>query len=178
MPEDEVLLRRLHEGDPSALAGIYLRYKDDLLTVARCLVVDSAAAEDVLHDVIVSFAGAAGRLSIRGGLKGYLIACTANRARDLLRRRPREPDAFPDGDPVDATAAEPAATLIVDEEAERLGRALADLPYEQRETIVLHLQGGLTFREIARQQEASINTVQSRYRYGLSRLREILCECV
>jgi len=48
------------------------------------------------------------------------------------------------------------------------------LPYEQRETITLHLHGGLTFREIAEHQDVSINTAQSRYRYGLDRLRSIL----
>ncbi len=49
--------------------------------------------------------------------------------------------------------------------------ALAELPYEQREVIVLHQHGALTFEEISRQLVLSINTVQSRYRYGLDKLR-------
>ncbi len=60
------------------------------------------------------------------------------------------------------------------EEAERLRQALSGLPYEQREVITLHLHGDLTFREIARQQEVSINTATSRYRYGIERLKSIL----
>ena len=60
------------------------------------------------------------------------------------------------------------------EEAASLYGALAELPYEQREVIVLHLHGELRFREIARYQGVSTNTVQSRYRYGLDKLRTLL----
>ena len=56
----------------------------------------------------------------------------------------------------------------------RVGDALAELPYEQREVILLHLHSGLTFREIAASQKMSINTVQSRYRYGLQKLKSEL----
>jgi DNA-directed RNA polymerase specialized sigma24 family protein len=44
----------------------------------------------------------------------------------------------------------------------------------EREVIVLHLQGGLKFGEIAQSQNVSVNTVQSRYRYGLNKMRSIL----
>ncbi|UCD53656.1 MAG: hypothetical protein JSW27_17745 [Phycisphaerales bacterium] len=40
--------------------------------------------------------------------------------------------------------------------------------------MVLHLQVGMKFREIAVSQDVSINTVRSRYRYGLERLRSLL----
>jgi len=51
---------------------------------------------------------------------------------------------------------------------------MAQLPYAQREVVVLHVQGGMKFRAIAKSQNASINTVQSRYRYGLDKLRSLL----
>jgi RNA polymerase sigma-70 factor (ECF subfamily) len=60
------------------------------------------------------------------------------------------------------------------DEAAQLGRALKRLPDEQCEIIVLHLQGGLTFKAIAGALGLSINTVQSRYRYGLEKLRDLL----
>jgi RNA polymerase sigma-70 factor (ECF subfamily) len=52
--------------------------------------------------------------------------------------------------------------------------ALAVLPDEQRETILLHLQAGLKFREIAHAQGTSAKTAWSRYRYGRDRLRSLL----
>ncbi len=56
----------------------------------------------------------------------------------------------------------------------KLDAALAELPDEQREILVLHLQSELPFREIAKLREISINTAQSRHRYGLDKLRAIL----
>jgi RNA polymerase sigma-70 factor (ECF subfamily) len=55
-----------------------------------------------------------------------------------------------------------------------LSIALNQLPFEQREVIVLHLKGGIKFREIALMQEVSIDTIKSRYRYGLKKLRSML----
>jgi len=51
---------------------------------------------------------------------------------------------------------------------------MAELPYEQRETIILHCLNGTKFRPIAKLQNVSVNTVKSRYRYGLDRLRSLL----
>ena len=45
---------------------------------------------------------------------------------------------------------------------------------EQREVVVLHLQGDMKFRQIAGMLEISVNTVQSRYRYGMGKLRQLL----
>ena len=46
-----------------------------------------------------------------------------------------------------------------------------ELPHEQRETLMLKLKSNMKFREIAKIQGVSINTVQGRYRYGLQKLR-------
>ena len=53
-------------------------------------------------------------------------------------------------------------------------RALAQLPQEQRQVVVLHLLSSLRFREIAQQTGESVNTIQSRYRYGLAKLQSLL----
>ena len=173
MPDDSDLLVRLRDGDGDALRQLYSLYKHDLLTVATCLLADASAAEDVLHDVIVTLAASAGRLRIRGSLRSYLVACVANRARDEYRRRAVQEVPLEDIE-VPSAEAEPIRTAMDGEDTELLRQALLRLPYEQREVITLHLHGDLTFREIARQQEISINTATSRYRYGLDRLRTIL----
>jgi RNA polymerase sigma-70 factor (ECF subfamily) len=69
---------------------------------------------------------------------------------------------------------EPEEVVIADEDSQLLARALTELPYEQREVISLRANGGMKFSQIARLQNASINTVQGRYRYGLNKLRSIL----
>jgi len=57
---------------------------------------------------------------------------------------------------------------------QQLSSAMAELPYDQREVIMLHFQAGITFRTIGRSLGISVNTVKSRYRYGLDKLRQIL----
>jgi len=140
--------------------------------VAAALLNDRSGVEDVLHDVFVDFSQMTGRFHLKGSLKGYLSICVANRARDRNRTRRRRSAASldkPNTHPAGADS--PEHTVIGRELAARLDAALAELPNEQREILVLHLQGGLPFREIAGLQEISINTAQSRYRYGLDKMR-------
>ncbi|OHB83890.1 MAG: hypothetical protein A2Z38_11725 [Planctomycetes bacterium RBG_19FT_COMBO_48_8] len=68
----------------------------------------------------------------------------------------------------------PERWIIHGEELYRLNNAMSQLPYPQREVVILHLQGDMKFKTIAKSQNVSINTVQSRYRYGLDKLRSLL----
>jgi RNA polymerase sigma-70 factor (ECF subfamily) len=176
MTEDRLLLKRLRRGDRDALRRVYEKYMDELLAVAASLLSDVHAAEDCLHDVFVGFAGAAGTVRIRRNLKGYLITCVANRARDRLQKRSRQQDCQLEEADCPKTSADPATELIDGEDTARVFQALAELPYEQRETFVLHVQGEMKFREIARMVDVSIGTVQSRYRYAIEKLRSLLAK--
>jgi RNA polymerase sigma-70 factor (ECF subfamily) len=55
-----------------------------------------------------------------------------------------------------------------------LETALASLPVEQREVVVLKVYEGLSFKEIAELTDISINTIASRYRYAIEKLRGVL----
>jgi RNA polymerase sigma-70 factor (ECF subfamily) len=68
----------------------------------------------------------------------------------------------------------PDETVIFTEQAGRLGQAVAQLPEEQREVVLLRLTADMKFRDIAQLQQVSLNTVQGRYRYGLDKLRSML----
>lgn len=171
---DRRLVYRLRRGDADALRQIYHRYKNDLQTVAMAILSDPDAAEDCLHDVFVHFAAAPADLRANKNLRGYLIRTVANKAKNQIRKgRLRsvpaggEHDCAGDGDC-------PMRRLIASEESTRVFEALARLPAEQREVISLHLHGQMTFREVADVLNLSINTVQSRYRYGIEKLRALL----
>ncbi|MHC4062852.1 MAG: RNA polymerase sigma factor [Planctomycetota bacterium] len=175
MIEDRLLIWRFKLGNRDALRRIYEKYKNDLLKLAVALVNDVNAAEDVVQDVFVSFAQSAARIKTRGNLKKYLATCVANRIRNRKRDQQRhETSGIDDSDCAIADARLPEQWAILSEELELLSNAMAQLPYEQREVIGLYMQGGMTFRQIAKTQSASINTVQGRYRYGLNKLRSIL----
>jgi RNA polymerase sigma factor (sigma-70 family) len=66
---------------------VYEKYKQELLALAQSLFNNSAAAEDVVHDVFMAFLQLR-RFRLTGSLKGYLATCVANAARNLLRAVP------------------------------------------------------------------------------------------
>ena len=174
MFEDQRLLTRLRAGDKEALRRIYEKYIDDLLRVATSLLSDVQSAEDCLHDVFVDFAGNVNGSMIHSNLKSYLISCVANRARDQLRSKARQSTRQPERLSRPPISSSPAKQLIDAEESVRVFEALAELPYEQREVFVLRIQGQMKFREVAGLLGLSINSVQSRYRYAIEKLRTIL----
>jgi RNA polymerase sigma-70 factor (ECF subfamily) len=173
--EDRLLVWRLNRGDATALAQVYEKYRTDLLRLALSLLSDRAGAEDVVQDVFVGFSGAARTFRLTGSLKSYLATCTANAARNRLKATSRRATANLDSalDLV-STSDAPDNWAVLSEEFRLVGAAMTRLPDEQREVVTLHLYGDLTFREIAAWQKTSIKTVQSRYRYGLDKLRSIV----
>lgn len=172
--EDKWLILRFKAGSTEALCRIYEKYEGVMLTVAAGLLNDVNAAQDAVHDVFVALAQSPERLRLAGSLRSYLTTCVANRARDRLRARKCQATGPQELDPEADEQTVPLSRAIHEEQLRRLAEALAMLPYDQREVIVLHLKGDLTFRAIAAIQNTSINTVQSRYRYGIDKLRSLL----
>jgi RNA polymerase sigma-70 factor (ECF subfamily) len=107
-------------------------------------------------------------------LKAYLATCVANLARNRIKRKQLEPMALDDNNAIESAALGPDLLAIQKEETTILNRAMSHLPYEQREVVVLHLQGNLKFTQIAEMRSTSVNTIRSRYRYGLDKLRSVL----
>ncbi|MBN1972750.1 MAG: sigma-70 family RNA polymerase sigma factor [Sedimentisphaerales bacterium] len=172
--KDRRLIYRLSHADPDALRLIYNRYKNDLLTVAMALLADPYAAEDCIHDVFVHFAEEPTDMRARRNLRGYLMRCVANRAKNLMKRQNLESDCQKDEQEYTSEKDCTESRIIVSEESMRIFDAMAKLPAEQREVVSLHIHGRMKFREIAKQLDISINTVQSRYRYGIEKLRTLL----
>ena len=176
MLDEKRLIWELKQGSKDALRRIYMEYKDNLLTIAASMLHDTHTAEDVLHDVFVSFAGSIGNIQLRGSLKSYLTASVINRVRDMYRKKKHHLVELEEAGQLAADSNGPVRSAEFGENAGRLTDALAKLPFEQRETIVLRLNGGMKFKEIARMQRIPLSTVQGRYRYGLDKLRTILKE--
>jgi RNA polymerase sigma factor (sigma-70 family) len=175
MFNDKLLVWRFNLGDRDVLRLIYDKYKHDLLTIAALILHDANAGEDVVHDVFVSFMQNRGKFRLTGSLKGYLATCVANRARNWNKATYQKNISIDRTDfPADSDYSQPDRIVVADEQFHRISGALAQLPPEQQDVIILHLHGGMTFRSIAIIQNVSINTVQGRYRYGLVELRSLL----
>ncbi|MHC4169055.1 MAG: RNA polymerase sigma factor [Planctomycetota bacterium] len=176
MLEDKLLIWKFKCGSSEALCRIYRKYADYLLALAAALLQDVNAAEDVVHDVFCKFIESREKFKLAGSLKSFLATCVVNLARDRLRARRLQPCELDEAAAIAPNPNEPEHNAIFGEQARNLNRAIAQLGHEQREVIMLHLRGGMKFREIAGLQGVSINTAKSRYRYGLEKLRALLSD--
>ena len=174
MFNDNLLLWKMKCGSSEALCRIYEKYKNDLLSLAIALLGDINTAEDVVHDVFVSFAESVETFRLTGSLKGYLLTCVANLSRDRNRTMKKNLVISNETGLEITDLSMPDQTAISTEELNQLRDAIVQLPYEQREVVILHLYVGRTFRQIAALKDSSIGTIQSRYRYGLNKLRQLL----
>jgi len=171
--EDELLKWRFKRGSREALARIYEKYVNALLSLAMGLLNNPHEAEDVVQDVFVSFACGAEGFKVKGNLRAYLAQSVVNRVRDRVRRQHSQQRRV---DTLAATAGNLDRldqSLVYGERCERLSAALAQLPYEQREAVVLKARDGMTLRDIARLQGVSVSTAHGRYRYGMKKLRAL-----
>ncbi|MCP4709502.1 MAG: sigma-70 family RNA polymerase sigma factor [Planctomycetes bacterium] len=175
MFEDRVLIYEFNRGDKDSVRRIYEKYKDDILKLSIALLNNLDAAEDVVNDTFVTLTQSRGNIRITGNLKSYLTTCAVNQARRTYRLKQRQRTVgIDEAEHVQAIADSPDESAMQNEEHQRLCTVLAELPYAQREAVVLHIQDGMRFRHIAKVQNTSINTVKSRCRYGLAKLRSLL----
>jgi RNA polymerase sigma-70 factor (ECF subfamily) len=150
-------------GDDQRWREFLARHGPALVLYARQFVAGVQDAEDAVQEGFVRFWRS--RRRARDDL-GYLYACVRSAAIDLSRsevsRRRR-----------DATATEAVASTFDPEEPElaaQVEAALAQLPPEQREVVVMKIWGRLTFSQIAAALRINPNTAASRYRYALEQL--------
>jgi len=160
--------RMLAAGRMEALETVWRELAGPLHGYAFALTGDEDEADDILCDVVAKLLRSRGRLRWVRNPKAYLFAAARNCARDGAERRSRAPF-VPLTGCTEPAVSEPFPAVDV------LSAVMA-LPNEQREAVVLHIWGGLTFREIGRLTGTRTATATSRYRYGLGKLRQALGE--
>jgi len=146
MIEDRLLMLKFRKGSVEALARIYEKYKNDLLKLAVILSNDAGAAEDIVQDVFSNFARLAPTIKHVKNLKGYLTVAVVNQVRNHIRDCKRKnTTTLDDSDEVVSKLQRPEQWVILSEQLKLLSRAMAGIPYEQREVITLYMQGHITF---------------------------------
>ena len=143
---------------------LYERHGRALLAYACALLRDPSAAEDVLHQVFLNVLR--GKSVIDAEPAHYLFRAIRNTALNHIRGQSKEVELADAGIWLES----PDGST---EESLALQSALATLPAEQREVVVLKIWGQLTFEEAGAVIGVSTNTAASRYRYGLEKLKQI-----
>lgn len=147
-----------------SLADLYQRHRQNLFTLALAITHSRPSAEDAVHD---AFARLCRRQWTASDPAAYVFAAVRNAARDLTTRRKTSDlplDLFA-SDPTTHDAAESA------ELAELVRQALTDLDPAQREVLVMKLWGDLTFDQISALTGLPLQTLASRYRRALQKIK-------
>ncbi|HEX2294406.1 MAG TPA: sigma-70 family RNA polymerase sigma factor [Actinomycetota bacterium] len=168
---DEELLSRAASGDQPAFSELVRRHEDRVFGIAVRITGDRADALDATQDTFVSVFRQAGTFRAEAAFTTWLYRVTVNACRDVLRRRRRLPE------PVEEVPERPRPGIGTEEVVGLrldLARALAQLPDDYREAVVMHDLGALPYEEIASITGVALGTVKSRISRGRRRLAELL----
>ena len=174
---DETLIAGLAAGDRDAASAFVQRFQRRVFGLARTIVPDDRAAEDIAQEAFVrAWKHAAAYDARRGSVVGWLLTITRNLAIDAVRVR--LPLTF---DPADLLGADhpsgersPSDHAESADDRERLRAALARLPEEQCRAVLLAGVLGYTAREIGEIEDIPLGTAKTRIRTALLRLRTAL----
>lgn len=177
--EDAGLLRAVARGDESAFARVYDRYSPILFGLLLRILRSRSEAEDVLQEVFLQVWQQARSFDpARGRAFTWLVTLARSRAIDRLRAvDSRERAALrstEDAPPTPERQEWAEDVAIRAERAEAVRGALAELPDEQRQVLVLAYLEGMSQSEIAAAKNQPLGTVKTRTRSGLKKLSESL----
>jgi len=179
---DEQLVSLSKDGNIDAFNSLVLRYETPVFNLCYRLLGQRQAAEDATQEAFISAFRSIRRFS-GGNFRSWLFRIAANESKDEIRRRSRKDLAISlDGGPgeddtgIDAPdhSDGPDASAERTELGNLLQEALASLPFDQREAIVLVDYFDFRYDEAATAVNASVGTVKSRIHRGRERLREYI----
>ena len=168
----------MNQSDVARFERVVLPHLDDAYTLARYLVRDEHDAQDVVQEAALRafryFGGYSG-----GDARSWLLAIVRNCSLTWLQRRrsDRRMVAFSDGEGLDVPGGVDADAMAVDSsERRRVDRAIAMLPVEFREVLVLREIEDLSYREISDVVGVPVGTVMSRLSRARKRLAAVLID--
>jgi RNA polymerase sigma-70 factor (ECF subfamily) len=169
-------MERYGAGDAEAFDLLYARYRGPLYRYLARHCESPAAADELYQETWLRVVRERGRWRAGGELAPWLFRVARNLLADHWRRRPPETSPL-DESVVDLSAPWPEAWTLLRDCVERLLRLLAGLAREQRDAFLLQAEAGLTLDQIGALTGVGRETVKSRLRYALKRLRAGLEDC-
>lgn len=167
---DQEISEALGRGDSYALQLIWERYASRLLAFGTVILCSHHDAEEALQNVFVKIARKPEQVAAARSIEAYLFAMMRNEALLLARSRGRRERSM-DPDELCLVPAPSALPPAADDEAHEVLRFVGELPADQREVVMLKYFGPMTFKMIAQALDVPPNTVASRYRYAMEKLR-------
>ena len=179
-PTDEALMEAYRDGDPSAFETLYARHRRPLYHYIRRQV-NGEYAEELYQDVWMRLIAARDRYTVSAKFTTYLYRIARNRLIDHYRAGDRhqqdisfDEESIDEALPLSPGSETPDTAMERSQTALNVREALQRLPKDQLDTFLLHEEAGLTLEEIAQLNGIGRETVKSRLRYALGKLRRAL----
>lgn len=176
-PSDEDLVAAFQSGDIAAFDQLVRRWDRKIQGVAYRLVGNHEEARDLSQEAFLKAYRALGSFKKEARFSSWLYQIAINATRDRLRRRRHRSDVsiddLEDGGEASLRERAPSALELIESSdlARIVAAAMAGLPEEQREVVILKEYEGLTFPEIAETLDVPLSTVKTRLYRGLGQLR-------
>ncbi len=185
MEPDAALMLRVKQGDTAAFADLVDKYKQPILNLVYRMLHDATEAEDLAQTVFVQVFRSAHRYRVSAKFSTWLFTIARNLALNELRRRSRHPSesmdaTHPDHDDQPLQQFEDKKTfsapesLLQRELEQKVERAVAELPENQRTAILLCRQDELSYEEIAKVLGCSLSATKSLIHRGRETLKQKL----
>lgn len=178
--EDRQIVRRIAQGEQSALSELYDRFAGLLLALARRVLHNDQDAEEILQEVFLQVWNQAGRYDPeRSSVSTWLVLITRSRSIDRLRSRQvkdRTLQNLKQENPERHTSPEGPGSVLWAQRRQRLRHEMQDLPLEQRQILQLAFFKGMTQSEIATSTGIPLGTVKTRTLLAMKKLRKALAE--
>lgn len=179
-PTDEELMLSYGQGEAAAFEALYRRHKGPLYRYLLRHSGQRGVAEELMQETWLSLIRQRERYTVQARFTTYLYRIAHTRLIDHYRRQGTAPvDSISDCGVEDEVLALPCNSGIWPEremerrtQAERLRNRIRELPPAQREAFLLHEESGMDLNEIAEITGVSRETVKSRLRYAVAKLRE------
>lgn len=171
---DHTLIEAFQRGDEFAFVALYNRYKGPVYAFCAKMLLDRAAAQDVMQETFVRVYENRSRLINAGSFKSYLFTIARNQSLNHLRRSGRHIGLVDEGDGVLPAAGTPFSHLLKAEQVDLVNRFLAELSPEYREVLVLREYQNLSYDEIAAVTRNTVSSVKSRLFKARRKLGEYL----
>jgi RNA polymerase sigma factor (sigma-70 family) len=181
---DQNLVQAYIKGDHSAIEVLINRHRSKVYTYILLTIKNQQLAEDLFQETFIKVIQSlrSGKYKDNGKFLSWVIRIAHNLIIDHFRKEKQLNSISNDDTEVDLfnskkLSEENIEELIINSQIRSEIRSLInELPYDQREVVLLRHYGGLSFKEIADQTDVSINTALGRMRYALINLRKLIQE--
>lgn len=168
MKNNTTLVQKAKCGDTEAFASLYREVYEDLYRFALYILKNPADAQDTVSDTVMDAFASIHKLRKNEAFKSWIFRILSNKCRKKLKEYTHRPAQL------EESKAEWDAHFTkggVEEDAQ-IRMLFMELPQEERMIIAMHLFGGFTCKEIARQLHMNENTVRSKESRALKKMRE------